>query len=782
MVSMLTAVTMPSIPQPILNLLSDPSLFGADDVTVGIENELQVCVVGAPEHVDLAQTILQSNHYCNLVKRSAAGDVSGQTLRFLNRWLYENTGQIWENSWVRFPRTVLNAKAAACLEQDLLADKTRTGGPSRTDINRFFFDKDGNSFLRLPVSYLLKLALLQVTGTAGTPETVCRIADRIQDCFLSDNTSPEICSFYPVRYQCESRPGLPAAREMLRRYLLTQLLTAYANEAMQLKANGQTVMVYAAPHPPLRQKMLNRLISDSFYRDLFMSPCLSGWNEGEAKYHYMRLCHEVLSRSQINAVLKMREAGIIQNNLVVLPSLSNIALANNGVHISLGSRLLTRWLADPDVPFTEQDEKNAGDLAAKIAEYFLPLFVGTYSAAPYKLDFMDFHPEKILGFLPHELDLTHVRMLWRRWKKKGRFKVFGRALTPFGPEWLDRLINQVFRFKGDFVPDFRLLDYPVALLSTDQCPGLDGLPGNDSRLLSDLMDQGVFDHRMPIYRLWRLREFSKMGFSGVEARYYSQFAGTLQDVPDAVCLQTLITALAYRLMAEGRVRHVDIPDTPHAESERRQIFFGSAIGLPTFYVRKDSASVFMNHLLERVERTRPSRRYPGFIRVTVQEYRKALVRYLKEEATGLVESLNAGPVLDDLARRLQPAQPGSAAARLSEDIRSELGGKPVHRCSGDEFNAAAERYYRETLRRRETEQALSVMEDDLYRLQASAEAHPDLQEVLGQIAPGGSAADAFYSMKEGVLNGSLDGPALERMIHLLLLIINAASPSEGEIT
>ena len=52
----------------------------------------------------------------------------------------------------------------------------------------------------------------------------------------------------------------------------------------------------------------------------------------------MHLCHQVLSRSQLNAVAKLREAGIVANDLIVLPSLSNVSLANNGIHISIGSR------------------------------------------------------------------------------------------------------------------------------------------------------------------------------------------------------------------------------------------------------------------------------------------------------------------------------------------------------------------------------------------------------------------------------------------------------------
>ena len=78
--------------------------------------------------------------------------------------------------------------------------------------------------------------------------------------------------------------------------------------------------------------------------------------------------------------------------------MSNISLANNGAHISLGSAKLTAHLADEASGFTAAHEKFLGDLVIKIVEHFLPLFVGTYSAAPYRLDFVDFHPEKVRLF------------------------------------------------------------------------------------------------------------------------------------------------------------------------------------------------------------------------------------------------------------------------------------------------------------------------------------------------------------------------------------------------
>lgn len=765
---MLVAITMSSIPQAIKNLLSDPSLFRGGDVTVGVENEWQVCVCGEAADIDLVQTIRQSSHYRNLLERARSGDVSRRRLRDLDAWLDQNTEKVWENSWVRLPESVLNDEARACLQRDLLADKQAPQGVLRSDTGRFVIEQDGERLLRVPVSYLLKLALLQSANSGSTP--VRDYATRIQSCFLNDNTSPEICSFYPVPLDADGPPGVGVAKETARRFLLTQLLAAYANTAMGLAARGQRVLVYASPHPPMRQKQLNDLVSDAFYRDLFMSPCLSGWNDGEGKHRYMHLCHEVLSRSQLNAVLKMREAGIIQNNLVVLPSLSNTGLANNGIHISIGSRKLSQWMADPACPFKAADEKQVGDLVTKIVESFLPLFVGTFSAAPYKLDFVDFHPEKILGFLPHELDGTRLRMLWRRWKKKGRFKILGRALTPFGPPWLDRGISRLLRFKGDFVPDFRLLDYPVALLSTSQCPGLDGKLGNDGRLLEDLMDQGVYDHQMPVYRLWRLRDFASMGFSGFEARYYSQFADTLGDMPSAVSVQVLITALAYRYIARGEVSHVDIPDTPQTESERRQVFFGAAAGIPTFYVRRDSGDRFMQRLLERTARTRSSRRYPGAIRVKLDDYRQALLQTLREDGADLIRDLNAGPAIDELESRLVPRHPSAAANRLTTAVLSRLNRRAAHTCSGDTFNGAAERYYREELRRQEMERAVCVLEQDCAAIE-ERDAGDDTKRACQALFAESSPVAALAGIKANLLDETLDGPALEKMIHLLLLVI-----------
>jgi hypothetical protein len=748
--------------------------FAPGDVTAGCENELQAVVVGGERDVDLPMAIRESSYYKNLLKRARAGDTPRSRVDALEEFLGANGDGVWENSWVRFPRAALSRYASQILDGDLLADKRTPHGPKRADACRFIVAAEREEFLRVPVSYLLKLALAQAVSGPAVHRRLREIGGRFLRHFSNDNTSPETYSFHPVPVTSEFGMGRGLAEETLRRFLLCQLLTQYANDTFLLAAHGQEAMVYFAPHPPVRQKMLNDLVSDAFYRELFMSPCLSGWDRGEDKHQYMILCHQVLSRSQMNTVAKLREAGIITTNLVVLPNISNVSLANNGTHVSLGSRRLTTALGDRAGGFTEADEKYVGDLAIKIVEHFLPLFVGAYSAAPYRLDFWDFHPEKVLGYLPHELDFTHLRMIWRRWKKKANLCLFGQPITPFGPEWLDRLLSGILRLRGDFVADFRLIDYFVSLMSTHSSPGLDGTLGNDLRLKQDLATMGVFDPKMAVYLLYRLRQVSSHGFSGFEGRHYSVFASIRDDMSEATNLQALVTALAFKYILTGEVNHAHIPDDPAIESERRQIFFGAAIGIPTFFVRQETANLFMRRILAKVRRMRLSRRYPGYLRIYNLEYRKALVEVLREDGADLIELMGLEGTVKDLERRIEEPDVYSAGGKITRGILEQAGASNPLKLSGQEFNLAAERYYRETLRLRHMEEAFNVLADDFKRMDMRESCgEGSSREALAAPLEGRSASEFLASVRGEVMEAKAPKLALRRLIHLTLLAVQS---------
>ena len=750
--------------------------FSLNDVTCGVENELQAVVIGPRSCVDLPRTIEGSNYYQNMIKRHRRGELPRKVITDLEYWLSENPSGVWENSWVQLDHDVLSPLAAGVLDHDLRRDKRDSRAGRRSDFHRFVFHNDEQKCLRIPVSYLLKLALVDIVGIQDkAPALVKKTGIKLAEHFLSDNTSPEVISFHVVPLSPEGGMGRAAAAETARRFLLTQLLVQYAVKRFRLDKSGQMVKVYFAPHPPIRQKALNSCISDSFYRELFMNPCLSGWDRGEDKHKYMHLCHQVLSRAQLNALARLKESGIINSNLMVLPVSSNISLLNNGTHISLGSRRLGQALSDPASGFGPEHEKYFGDLAIKFVEHFLPLFVGTYTAAPYRLDFKDFHPEKVLSFLPYQLDYTHLRMIWRRWKKKAHLCIWplGLRLTPFGPEWVDGLLSRLLKLKGDYVPDFRLIDYLVGIMSTDQSPALDGRFGNQDRLKKDLSDMGVFDRQMPLYLPFRLREFQRNGYSGFEGRIYSLFGGFKKDMAPAADLQCLVTALAFQLIGTGRLTHHHIPDSPEVESERRQILFAAAIGLPTFYINLNSRNRFLHMILERVPGVRRSRRYSSFLRVPLESYRRFLAQWLGEEGRALIECLRLEDTVQELRRRLIHLENRSAAGRLTRAILEDARVANPVQMDGQAFNRAAEVYYRDKLRLEHIKEAWEIFEKDLSLVDSPGGVEPSaVRESLGWILDGSDPRGFLRTIVGRVLNEAASVEDLIRLIDLLLVTIH----------
>ena len=757
--------------------------FLPGDAAAGVENELQTVVIGSSAAVDLPISIRESDFFINIRKRVHTGESSGKTVSELEKFLDDNSNNIWENSWVRFPRNLLNRYAQKILNFDLRADKCLPEGPHRSDVSKFIYTHQQETWLRVPVSYLIKLSLADVIGQfSKTIPRIQQTGEKLMKHFLSDNTSPETYSFHPARLTLSSGMGQASACETLKRHLLTHLLVEYANEQFQLRLHGQQTRIYFAPHPPLRLKQLNDLIPDAFYRQLFMNPCLSGWDRGEEKHQYMHLCHRALSRSQLNAVAKLRDAGIINNNLVVLPNISNISLANNGTHVSLSSRKLGQLLQDPASGFGVREEKYFGDLVIKIVEHFLPLFVNTYSADPYRMDFWDFHPEKALGFLPHELDYTHLRMLWRRWKKKARLKAMGYPLTPMGPTGPDKFLSRIFGLSGDLILDYRLIDYLACLLSTEQSPALNGREDNDARLKNNLADMGVFDPRMAIYLFYRLRRHHSMGFSGFEGRYYSLFHSLIQDMGPAVSLQTLITVFAYKSIIDQKITHMHIPDSPMIESERRQILFGAAIGVPTFFVQKNTSNAFMQRILTDVGNTRLSRRYAGYIRVYNLEYRRGLLKILRRDAADLIEAMQMNDVLNDLEARINDPDHHAVSGRLTRHILDRAGASSPFKLSGNEFNQAAETYYRDDLRRHHLSEALSIVESECFRVEQSAANDPELAQALSLLLKGKPVHAFLTEVRDDVLTDRTNIRDLNKLICLMVLFAHHDMAKEEDLS
>jgi hypothetical protein len=310
-------------------------------------------------------------------------------------------------------------------------------------------------------------------------------------------------------------------------------------------------------------------------------------------------------------------------------------------------------------------------------------------------------------------------------------------------------------------------------MSTDESPALDGTLGNDLRLRRDLADLGVFDPKMTMYLLYRNREYARLSFSGYEGRYYSLFHSIIDDMGEATDLQMLMTALAYKYIFRGEVSHDHIPDEPSVESERRQIFFGTAIGIPTFYVRKDSRNRFMMKVIAKTEKNRNSHRYPGYVRVHNFEYRKALVTVIKEDAADLIEVLGLSETIRTLESRIVDPDSCAAAKKIERGILQRTGRTSPLNISAYEFNQSAEEYYRTALRRRHMDESISVLEEEASVLDAYARsADSDVRQALKSILDGWSAAEYLDSVKSDLINEKIHSEALRKLIGLLLIIIH----------
>jgi hypothetical protein len=339
-------------------------------------------------------------------------------------------------------------------------------------------------------------------------------------------------------------------------------------------------------------------------------------------------------------------------------------------------------------------------------------------------------------------------------------------VTPFGPLWIDKLLSSVLGLKGDFVVDYRLIDYFVSLLSTDESPALDGTPGNSLRLKKDLAHLGIFHEDMSVYLLYKLREFEAMGFSGFEGRYYSLFENILDDMGGAASLQTLLTALAYKYVLSGLVTHADIPDDPSLESERRQVFFGAAIGIPTFFVKKDTRNLFLRKILLKTERTRQSRRYSGYIRIYNSDFRKALLAIIREDASDLIEAMGLDDVMKDLENRLSQPDMCSSASKITTEILQSKGKLSPMDISSDDFNQATESFYRDTLRKRHMLEGLIVLKEECTTLD-----NDDNRHVLKVILDNCRPDDFIAGIKDRLVNDDLSEDELRRLIKLILLTV-----------
>jgi len=220
------------------------------------------------------------------------------------------------------------------------------------------------------------------------------------------------------------------------------------------------------------------------------------------------------------------------------------------------------------------------------------------------------------------------------------------------------------------------------------------------------------------------------------------------------------------LALEGAVGHADIPDDPTSESERRQPFFFRAAGLPAFYVHKRTRNELLRRILHHAKNTRSSWRHADYLRVSLSDYCHALLAFLEEAAPNTIADFDASLLLGDLRWRLADKRM-RASERLVADVVDGCGEQDAMRMKAAEFNRAAEKHYRDDLRRAQLREALDDLREDV----AEAPINDD-EELRALIRCGVRVQDParfLDSIGDRVLREGLSAAELESLLNLLLV-------------
>ena len=245
---------------------------------------------------------------------------------------------------------------------------------------------------------------------------------------------------------------------------------------------------------------------------------------------------------------------------------------------------------------------------------------------------------------------------------------------------------------------------------------------------------------------------------------------------DAADLQQLITAQAYHYILTGKITHEMIPDTPDVESERRQIFFCSAIDIPTCYVKIDSQNLFLQQIVSKIPKTRVSRRYPGYTRILLQDYKKALITLLNTDGKDLVKSFSMEGTLLDLKARIQYPETFSAAGKLTRGILKKEKKRDPMRFRGELFNKKAENFYINNLREQQMEEAFAALKKEFHQMDVwvSYDQSPH-REAIKTILGEKDLHTFLAEVEAGVLDNKLGQENLKKLIYLIILYINMES-------
>jgi hypothetical protein len=146
---------------------------------------------------------------------------------------------------------------------------------------------------------------------------------------------------------------------------------------------------------------------------------------------------------------------------------------------------------------------------------------------------------------------------------------------------------------------------------------------------------------------------------------------------------------------------------------------------------------------------------------------------LQEDAAELIEAGGLQETLRDLAERLRDGGREGVSQRLTRRICRVVGASSPMALTHGEFNAAAEAFYRDHLRKEQMDEALDLWGVQVQNLDSMAAWRlGHYNQALYSVLKGADAAAFITRTRSGLLMEELPVAVLTRLIHLMLLTLD----------
>jgi hypothetical protein len=139
--------------------------------------------------------------------------------------------------------------------------------------------------------------------------------------------------------------------------------------------------------------------------------------------------------------------------------------------------------------------------------------------------------------------------------------------------------------------------------------------------------------------------------------------------------------------------------------------------------------------------------------------------------------------MEELMSRLEYPDKNSAAGRVTRGILETINARSPMEINARTFNQGAEKYYRETLRRRHLMEAVRFLEEDCLKADLhSGDMDEKTVDALRSVLGGTAAVDFLRKVKRDLLEERVPLDMLRRVINLVLVTIHHDSARAFAIT